>query len=822
MAVYRLSVTTIKRSEGRSAIAAAAYRAGDKLRDEQLGRTHNYQNRKGVVHSEMVLPRAAPDWAKSTSREQLWNLVEARETRKNSVVAREFQISLPHEMTDDQRKELTLQLAQGIAEKHSVAVDVAIHAPKHLAPADVEAAKAIDPEHPDPRIDQGKNHHAHLLLTTRRLVYDTEREPDDPRRYLGDKTRELDVHAQKQVPYWREQFCAMQNAALDRAGIDAQVSHLSLADQGIEHEPQSLSLVVHSMEDPDKQKAQNGTAIKTDIGEAIRKQQRPQPQVDIDNKSEDELAAEPDKKEPAIVQQRPQLQIDIDSKNNDELTAELETYKKDDPHVKAHDYYQAIIEELESDVDDALAAEAYAMDDTDKAKAAVEQWEEAHRIRTVVHRKLGITNKQLTALDEAKGAANENEKNVRALRKHAQLKVADQVKERTSVEQQLAEHYWSNLKHRQAELELRASERQVYSLMQEKFIQDRPLEFGSHKPRVPDATGIDSPPLHELIRQKIVEFEQLAIKIPKEIHADQPLAEELPADEPLAEEPWQRRELVAEEQAWQALVETGALTTRWHDQHSVEKISERQALELDELLAQLDKAVVNYGQAAQTVVDRGLAMPKRDHYLERMRTPHELALNQAATNFARPIEHDQVRDRELDDTTKVDDPDGPPAAPVETPEKDALPTRQQMQDQAAKLKRDNVLLERKRFREAQAAKEAQAKAKQLEKDKADQVAKAEAPTGKPVTAEQTDYQIADQEARLQSGRSPEGKEQQTGQIKDAMDTQKKRMKHGARRDRGSYESNRKERKPRDRDKTDDKSPKLPDGKPRDRGGGMER
>ena len=96
MAVYRLSVTTIKRSEGRSAIAAAAYRAGDKLRDEQLGRTHNYQNRKGVVHSEMVLPRAAPDWAKSTSREQLWNLVEARETRKNSVVAREFQISLPH------------------------------------------------------------------------------------------------------------------------------------------------------------------------------------------------------------------------------------------------------------------------------------------------------------------------------------------------------------------------------------------------------------------------------------------------------------------------------------------------------------------------------------------------------------------------------------------------------------------------------------------------------------------------------------------------------------------------------------------------------
>ena len=78
MAIYHCSIKTVSRSGGRSAVAAAAYRAGEKLKDERCGLLCDYSRKQGVEHSEIVAPENAPAWA--TDREALWNAAEAAET----------------------------------------------------------------------------------------------------------------------------------------------------------------------------------------------------------------------------------------------------------------------------------------------------------------------------------------------------------------------------------------------------------------------------------------------------------------------------------------------------------------------------------------------------------------------------------------------------------------------------------------------------------------------------------------------------------------------------------------------------------------------
>ncbi|ARR57946.1 conjugal transfer protein TraA (plasmid) [Rhizorhabdus wittichii DC-6] len=205
MASFHLAVKAIGRSAGRSATAAAAYRAGVEIMDERTGLVHDYTRKQGVEHSELVLPTDAPEWA--ADREQLWNAAELAEVRKNATVAREYEIALPAELSADERRELALGLAREISERHGVAVDVSIHAPG--------------------REGDQRNHHAHLLTTTRRLG------PEG----LGEKTRELDQKQSGEVERWRERWAEMQNVALERAGIDAQVDHRSHQRRGIEQEP---------------------------------------------------------------------------------------------------------------------------------------------------------------------------------------------------------------------------------------------------------------------------------------------------------------------------------------------------------------------------------------------------------------------------------------------------------------------------------------------------------------------------------------------------------------------------------------------------------
>ena len=205
MASYHLAVKTISRSAGRSATAAMAYRAGVEIVDERTGLIHDYTRKQGVEHTLLVLPDAAPDWA--ADRATLWNAAEQAETRKNSTVAREFEITLPSELDAEARRTLAVSFANEISARHGVAVDVAIHAPG--------------------REGDSRNHHAHLLLTTRRLTKDG----------LGEKSRELDQKQSGEVERWRERWAKMQNLALEQAGVTERVDHRSFVRQGLDKVP---------------------------------------------------------------------------------------------------------------------------------------------------------------------------------------------------------------------------------------------------------------------------------------------------------------------------------------------------------------------------------------------------------------------------------------------------------------------------------------------------------------------------------------------------------------------------------------------------------
>lgn len=205
MAIYHLSVKTISRSAGRSATAAAAYRAGVEIMDTRTGEVHDYRRKGGVEHSELVLPLDAPDWARD--RAALWNAAEVAEVRKNSTVAREFEIALPSELSGEARRTLAVDFAREIVGRHGCAVDVSIHEPG--------------------REGDSRNHHAHLLLTTRRLVAEG----------FTDKTRELDQRQSGEVDYWRSRYAELQNERLKDAGLSVRVDHRSLKAQGVDREP---------------------------------------------------------------------------------------------------------------------------------------------------------------------------------------------------------------------------------------------------------------------------------------------------------------------------------------------------------------------------------------------------------------------------------------------------------------------------------------------------------------------------------------------------------------------------------------------------------
>src|SRR3546814_833551 len=114
MAIYHFSAKVISRANGSSAVASAAYRAAERLHDDRLGRDHDFSNKAGVVHSEILAPEGAPE--RLNERATLWNEVEAGEKRKDAQLAREVEFSIPRELNQQQG----IQLARDFVEKHLV------------------------------------------------------------------------------------------------------------------------------------------------------------------------------------------------------------------------------------------------------------------------------------------------------------------------------------------------------------------------------------------------------------------------------------------------------------------------------------------------------------------------------------------------------------------------------------------------------------------------------------------------------------------------------------------------------------------------------
>lgn len=128
---YSFKVEPVKRSAGKSAVARAAYQAGEKLIDERTGRRCDYSRKKGVRHAEIFTPPNSPGWTKN--RAALWNSVEAAEKRVDAQVARKFIIALPKQLTHEQRLKYTREFIQEQLVDRGMIADFAIHDPEGLA-----------------------------------------------------------------------------------------------------------------------------------------------------------------------------------------------------------------------------------------------------------------------------------------------------------------------------------------------------------------------------------------------------------------------------------------------------------------------------------------------------------------------------------------------------------------------------------------------------------------------------------------------------------------------------------------------------------------
>jgi len=204
MAIYHFSAKVISRANGSSALAAAAYRSASRLPDERLDRHHDFSNKAGVVHSEVMLPDGAPQHL--GDREQLWNAVETAELRKDAQLAREVEFALPRELDQVEGIRLAREFVQREFVDRGMIADLNVHW--------------------DMGSDSEPRPHAHIMLTTREVGKDG----------FGAKVR--DWNRTDLLQHWREAWAEHVNARLAELDIDARVDHRSLEAQGIDLDPQ--------------------------------------------------------------------------------------------------------------------------------------------------------------------------------------------------------------------------------------------------------------------------------------------------------------------------------------------------------------------------------------------------------------------------------------------------------------------------------------------------------------------------------------------------------------------------------------------------------
>ncbi len=214
MAIYHFSIKNIGRSNGRSAVAAAAYRSGEKLVDSVYGKEQDYTKKTGIEYKNIYVPSHANE--NLLDRQTLWNEVEKSELKKNgdlkttARLAKEFEIAFPHEVDADTRKRMLDELAQTLVKNHNVIVDAVIHAPHTKSGSDE------------------RNYHAHIMFTTRSINEQGE---------LGKKAREFNDDGKNLTLAYRELWANMVNRELEQIGTQERVSHLSYSDLKYDLEP---------------------------------------------------------------------------------------------------------------------------------------------------------------------------------------------------------------------------------------------------------------------------------------------------------------------------------------------------------------------------------------------------------------------------------------------------------------------------------------------------------------------------------------------------------------------------------------------------------
>ena len=227
MAIYHLCIKIISRGKGKSAVAASAYRSGEKIKNEYDGTVHDFTRKGGIAHTEIILPQNAPQ--KFSDRETLWNSVEKIEKSKNSQLAREIEIALPKELDREKQIELVRNYVKENFVDVGMCADIAIH-------------------------DKNDgNPHAHILLTMRPLNEDTTWGAKSKKEYIFDEKGEkvklkngnyktikidtVDWNEQEKAQEWRKAWADITNKYLEENSIQDKVDHRSYQRQGIEQIP---------------------------------------------------------------------------------------------------------------------------------------------------------------------------------------------------------------------------------------------------------------------------------------------------------------------------------------------------------------------------------------------------------------------------------------------------------------------------------------------------------------------------------------------------------------------------------------------------------
>ena len=257
MALFHLNVTQIKRSKGQSAIAAAAYRAGEKLYSEYYGETSDYTKKHGVICSEILLPDHAP--REYADRQTLWNAVEKAERGKNAQLAYSFDIALQNEFSLDENIALARQFLLEHFVSWGMVVDFAIHVP------DTEPGGISNPHFHVMAPIRPIEHNGKWGMKQRR-VYEQDEEGnrllDADGNYIFNAVPTTDWGSPEMLEYWREQWAAICNAKFEEKGLPERIDHRS-------YERQCIDLLPTIHEGPSVRQME-AKGIRTDKGEFNR------------------------------------------------------------------------------------------------------------------------------------------------------------------------------------------------------------------------------------------------------------------------------------------------------------------------------------------------------------------------------------------------------------------------------------------------------------------------------------------------------------------------------------------------------------------------